>query len=120
MVILHTMKPPIFVRPLSDAERNTLEAGLRPQRMPSLCAVAEDATYAYHPYDEGEEVVRGPRGHRRRLAGGAGRTRHLGSELPSPGGRGAAGGSRGDDELHQRRVLLEPVDVALRRGEPMR
>ena len=59
MVILHTMKPPIFVRPLSDAERNTLEAGLRPQRMPSLCAVAEDATYAYHPYDEGEEVVRG-------------------------------------------------------------
>ena len=29
MVILHAMKPPIFVRPLSDAERNTLEAGLR-------------------------------------------------------------------------------------------
>ena len=23
------MKPPIFVRPLSDAERDTLEAGLR-------------------------------------------------------------------------------------------
>jgi transposase len=29
MVILHTMKRPIFVRPLSDAERKTLEAGLR-------------------------------------------------------------------------------------------
>ena len=29
MVILYTMKRPIFVRPLSDAERNTLEAGLR-------------------------------------------------------------------------------------------
>src|ERR671911_819702 len=62
----------------------------------------------------------GTRGHRRRLAGGARRTRHLGSELPPPGGRGAAGGSRGDDELHERRLLLEPVDVALRRGEPMR
>jgi transposase len=29
MVILHTMKPPIFVRPLSDAEHKSLEAGLR-------------------------------------------------------------------------------------------
>ena len=29
MVILHNMKRPIFVRPLSDAERETLEAGLR-------------------------------------------------------------------------------------------
>ena len=29
MVILHSMKPPIYVRPLSDAERETLEAGLR-------------------------------------------------------------------------------------------
>ena len=30
MVILYTMKRPIYVRPLSDAERNnTLEAGLR-------------------------------------------------------------------------------------------
>ncbi len=29
MVILHTMKRPIYVRPLSDAERKTLEAGLR-------------------------------------------------------------------------------------------
>ena len=29
MVILHSMKRPIFVRPLSDAERETLEAGLR-------------------------------------------------------------------------------------------
>jgi transposase len=29
MVILHTMKRPIFVRPLSDAERKSLEAGLR-------------------------------------------------------------------------------------------
>jgi transposase len=29
MVILYSMKRPIFVRPLSDAERNTLEAGLR-------------------------------------------------------------------------------------------
>ena len=29
MVILHSMKRPIFVRPLSDAERNTLEEGLR-------------------------------------------------------------------------------------------
>jgi hypothetical protein len=29
MVILHSMKRPIFVRPLSDAERKTLEAGLR-------------------------------------------------------------------------------------------
>jgi transposase len=29
MVILHTMKRPIYVRPLSDAERETLEAGLR-------------------------------------------------------------------------------------------
>src|SRR5215213_10302900 len=29
MVILHTMKRPIFVRPLTDAERETLEAGLR-------------------------------------------------------------------------------------------
>jgi transposase len=29
MVILHSMKPPIYVRPLSDAERETLEVGLR-------------------------------------------------------------------------------------------
>lgn len=29
MVILHGMKRPIFVRPFSDAERETLEAGLR-------------------------------------------------------------------------------------------
>ena len=29
MAILHSMKRPIFVRPLSDAERNTLEEGLR-------------------------------------------------------------------------------------------
>src|SRR5688500_18582595 len=29
MVILHDMKRPIYVRPLSDAERKTLEAGLR-------------------------------------------------------------------------------------------
>src|SRR5688500_19018988 len=29
MVILHSMKRPIFVRPLSVAERETLEAGLR-------------------------------------------------------------------------------------------
>ncbi len=29
MVILYTMKRPIYVRPLSDAERETLEAGLR-------------------------------------------------------------------------------------------
>jgi transposase len=31
MVILYAMKRPIFVRPLSDAERNSLEAGLRSQ-----------------------------------------------------------------------------------------
>ena len=29
MAIIHSMKRPLFVRPLSDAERNTLEAGLR-------------------------------------------------------------------------------------------
>jgi DNA-binding CsgD family transcriptional regulator len=29
MVILHTMKRPIYVRPLTDAERESLEAGLR-------------------------------------------------------------------------------------------
>jgi transposase len=29
MVILYAMKRPIYVRPLSDAERKTLEAGLR-------------------------------------------------------------------------------------------
>jgi len=29
MVILYAMKRPFFVRPLSDAERKTLEAGLR-------------------------------------------------------------------------------------------
>src|SRR5215204_3305238 len=29
MVILHNMRRPIYVRPLSDAERETLEAGLR-------------------------------------------------------------------------------------------
>ena len=29
MVILYAMKRPIYVRPLSDAERETLEAGLR-------------------------------------------------------------------------------------------
>ena len=29
MVILYSMKRPIFVRPISDAERKTLEAGLR-------------------------------------------------------------------------------------------
>src|SRR3712207_2716638 len=29
MVILHSMRRPIFVRPLRDAERETLEAGLR-------------------------------------------------------------------------------------------
>ncbi len=29
MVILYSMKRPIFVRPLTDAERKTLEAGLR-------------------------------------------------------------------------------------------
>ena len=28
MVILYSMKRPIFVRPLTDAERKTLEAGL--------------------------------------------------------------------------------------------
>src|SRR5688572_17569239 len=44
MVILHSMKRPIFVRPLSDAERETLEAGLRPQRMPSPCAVARSCS----------------------------------------------------------------------------
>jgi hypothetical protein len=42
MVILCSMKRPIFVRPVSDAERKTLEAGLRPQRMPSPCS---DASY---------------------------------------------------------------------------
>jgi DNA-binding NarL/FixJ family response regulator len=29
MVILHSMKRPMYVRPLSDAERESLEAGLR-------------------------------------------------------------------------------------------
>src|SRR5215213_4380016 len=29
MVILYSMKRPMFVRPVSDAERKTLEAGLR-------------------------------------------------------------------------------------------
>src|SRR5687767_5026281 len=72
------------------------------------------------PLRRGRGGSAGPRGHRRRLAGGARRTGHLGGKLPSPGGRGAAGGSRGDDELHERRLLLEPVDVALRRREPMR
>jgi hypothetical protein len=38
------MKRPIFVRPLSDAERETLEAGLRPQRMPSPCAALPDTS----------------------------------------------------------------------------
>src|SRR5215217_3163164 len=73
------------------------------------------------PLRRGRGGAAGPRGDRHRLAGEARRTGHLGGELPSPGGRGAAGGSRGDDELHERRLLLEPVDVALRRrGEPMR
>src|ERR671916_169240 len=72
------------------------------------------------PLRRGRGGGAGPRGHRRRLAGGARRTGHLGSELPSPGSRGAAGGSRGDYELHERRLLLEPVDVALRRGGAMR
>jgi hypothetical protein len=42
MVILYCMKLPIFVHPLSDAERKTLEAGLRPQRMPSLYVALPD------------------------------------------------------------------------------
>jgi hypothetical protein len=42
MVILYSMKRPIFVRPVSDAERKTLEAGLRTQRMPSPCAALPD------------------------------------------------------------------------------
>src|SRR5215204_2616402 len=71
------------------------------------------------PLRRGRGGGAGSRGHRCRLAGGARRTGHLGSELPSLGGRGAAGGSRGDNELHERRLLLEPMDVALRRREPM-
>jgi hypothetical protein len=42
MVILHSRKRPIFVRPLSDAERKSLEAGLRSPSRPSLCAPMPD------------------------------------------------------------------------------
>jgi hypothetical protein len=38
MVILYSMKRPIFVRPLSDAEPKTLEAGLRLHPAP-LCQI---------------------------------------------------------------------------------
>jgi hypothetical protein len=44
MVILYSMKRPIFVRPFSDAERESLEAGLRPQRIPSPCAALPDTS----------------------------------------------------------------------------
>ncbi len=46
MVILHSMKRPIYVRPLSDAERKTLEAGLRSPSRPSPCAVARSCSLA--------------------------------------------------------------------------
>src|SRR3712207_5946036 len=40
MVILYYMKRPIYVRPLSDAERKTLKAGLRSSDA-SFCAVVK-------------------------------------------------------------------------------
>src|SRR3712207_565913 len=46
MVILYAMKRPIFVRPLSDAERESLEAGLRSPSRPSLCVVARSCSQA--------------------------------------------------------------------------
>jgi hypothetical protein len=46
MVILYSMKRPIFVRPLSDAERKALEAGLRSPSRPSLCVVARSCSPA--------------------------------------------------------------------------
>jgi SnoaL-like domain len=45
----------------------------------------DDATYTYHPWGEGEGLVRGSRRHRRRLARGAGGARLVESELPTSG-----------------------------------
>jgi hypothetical protein len=46
MVILYSMKLPIFVRPFSDAERETPQAALCPQPMPSPCAAARSCSLA--------------------------------------------------------------------------
>src|SRR5215217_6313794 len=69
-----------------------------------------------------------PRGHRSPLRGGRhlrlpplrrGRGGGAGPRATVPWWSRAARGVPGDYELHERRVLLEPVDVALRRREPM-
>ncbi len=46
MVILYSMKRPIFVRPLTDAERKTLKAGLHSPSRPSPCVVARSCSPA--------------------------------------------------------------------------
>ena len=53
MVILYSMKLPIYVRPLSDAERETLEAGLRSPdaftlRRCQILLASADGHNAYH------------------------------------------------------------------------
>jgi hypothetical protein len=61
----------------------------------------------------------GPRGDCQRLAWRSLRNLAAGRRASVPWWSRAAGGSRGDDELHERRVLVEAVDVGLRRREPM-
>jgi predicted ArsR family transcriptional regulator len=53
MVILYAMKRPIFVRPLTDAQRQTLQAGLRSPdaftlRRCQILLASADAQNAYH------------------------------------------------------------------------
>ena len=52
-----------------------------------------DATYAYHPWDEGEAVLRGRDSCR--LARGAGPARLVGGTIPAADGRGRSSGGRG-------------------------
>ena len=65
MVILYAMKRPIYVRPLSDAERETLEAGLRSPdaftlRRCQILLASADGQKAIHEFNEEslEEALR--------------------------------------------------------------
>jgi transposase len=52
MIILYSMKRPIFVRPLTDAERETLEAGLRSPDAFTLrrCQILLASDAGHNPY----------------------------------------------------------------------
>jgi hypothetical protein len=64
----------------------------------------ENATYAYHPWDEGE----------------AGPARLVGGALPAADGRGRSGSRYRHHPLHRRQDLLQPVGSPLRRRRPLR